>query len=213
MNIILLAAPAAGKGTQAEEISKQYDIAHISTGDLLRHTKNKEIHTKIKKGQLVDDNLITKILKERLQQDDCQNGYVLDGYPRNINQAKLYEQQIKKINQKQLKVIILDLDKEIAKQRIIGRLSCPYCGEVFNEYIKYMNPKEKEKCDNCHHHLIKREDDNEETFNNRYQIYLEETKPLIRYYEKKSLAYHVNGELSKKETFNQIKKILGGNND
>lgn len=209
MNIILIAPPAAGKGTQAAKISKTYKVPHISTGDLLRNTSNEEIQKLLKEGSLVDDKIITKLLKRRLENEDCTNGYVLDGYPRNINQAKEYEQILKELNKALGIVIILDLDKEIAKQRIIGRVICQNCGNVYNELLKDTMPKEKGLCDNCHKSLIKRTDDNEETFNNRYETYEKETMPLIEYYENKGIAYHVNSGINMITTFNQIKDIIG----
>lgn len=209
MNITLIAPPAAGKGTQASKISKLYEIPHISTGDLLRNTKNEKIQNLLKEGKLVDDNLITELLKQRLQKEDCQKGYVLDGYPRNLNQAYLYENLLLELKKEEGIVIVLDLDKNVAKQRIVGRLVCKNCGSVFNELLKDTMPKEKGICDNCQNTLTKRADDNEATFNKRYETYLKETKPLIDYYENKNIVYHVNSGISMETTLNQIKDIIG----
>lgn len=209
MNITLIAPPAAGKGTQASIISELYNIPHISTGDLLRNIQDEKIKEKLKHGALVDDETITELLKQRIQKKDCNHGYVLDGYPRNLNQAKVYENLLKQLNKSEGIVLILDLDKEVAKKRITGRLICPNCGEVFNSILTDALPKEKGICDNCHHKLISREDDNEETFNKRYEVYEKETEPLINYYDQKQIAYHVNSGINKQTTTNQIKQIIG----
>lgn len=204
MNIVLIAPPAAGKGTQSQKICETYKIPHISTGDLLRKTEDKKIKKQLKQGQLVDDKVITKLLKDRIAKEDCQKGFVLDGYPRNINQAK----QLDEITNN-LIIIILELPKEIAKKRIIGRLLCPNCGNVYNELIHDSMPKEKGICDHCHTKLIKREDDNEKAYNNRYKIYQKETEPIIEYYKETRKINHINSGINAQVTFNQIQKILG----
>lgn len=209
MNITFIAPPAAGKGTQSAKVSKKYGIPHISTGDLLRNIQDENLKQSLNQGNFASDELVTNLLEVRLQQKDCDKGYVLDGYPRNLGQAKTYEKLLKKLNKPMGIVIILDLDKEIAKQRIVGREICPNCGAVFNELL---DPKAKVKgiCDNCQHQLIKRNDDNEQTFEKRYQIYENQTAPLIKYYEDKKIAYHVNSGINATYTFDQIQKIIGG---
>ena len=214
-SIIFIAPPAAGKGTQSKLVSAKYNIPHISTGDLLRSVINsgselgKSIKAEIDKGNLVSDELILDLLKTRLNQDDTKNGYILDGFPRNLNQAKEYDNLLKSLNKELGYVILLDLDKETAKNRITGRLSCKTCGSVYNEYIEESKPKNKGLCDKCNTELSKRTDDNEETFEERYNTYLKETEPLINYYENKGCLYRVNSGVSLDSVFEEIVHIIG----
>ena len=210
MIITFLAPPAAGKGTQSVRVSREYGIPHISTGDLLRSLDDEDVKRDLSQGKLANDQLVTDLLKERISKDDCAKGYVLDGYPRNLKQARMYETILEDSNRTDNIVIILDLDKEIAAKRIIGRKVCSSCGAVFNELIEESKPKEEGICDNCHEALSKRSDDTRETFEKRFQIYLNETEPIINFYEQKGNAYHVNSEAGTEETFKKIQKIIGG---
>ncbi len=208
MNLILIAPPAAGKGTQAKKISKEYNIPHISTGDLLRDIEDENLKAEIKAGKLVSDELVANLLKERLMKEDCKNGFILDGYPRNLDQAKIYDNLIGELNIEMGPVIVIELDKDKAKARMVGRQICPKCGTSYNELIADLNPKVKDICDNCGSNLVKRADDNAETFEKRYQTYEEMTKPLIEYYGDK--VHYVDSGISPEVTFEAIKKILGG---
>ena len=214
-SIIFIAPPAAGKGTQSKLLCETYNFNHISTGDLLRDEINgsSEIGQTIKKiiedGKLVEDSIILELLTNKLNSMDCTNGYILDGFPRNTKQAIAYDEILENINQKIDNVFYLDLPKEIAKERIVGRLSCPNCGNIYNEFIAENKPKNDGVCDNCQSSLVKRKDDNEETFNKRFETYMEETKPLIEYYEQKGILYAIDSSLDKMEIFNQITKIIG----
>ena len=210
MNIVLIAPPAAGKGSQAKKINTEYKIPHISTGDLLRNIKDENILNELKSGKFVSDEFITSLLKERLNQTDCENGYVLDGYPRNLNQAKLYEELLEELNKQMGIVIFINIDKEEAIKRMVGRRTCPNCGSVFNELIETISPQQKGICDNCGSNLVKRQDDNEETFNKRFENYEKVTKPLIKYYEEKGNIHYVNSGLTPEDTFESIKQIIGG---
>ena len=213
-NIIFIAPPAAGKGTQAVMVSSKYNIPHISTGDILRNSAKEDsergryIANEISNGRFVSSDIMLELITERLQQSDCDNGYILDGFPRNLEQAEQYEVILNKLNRELGYVIVLDIDKEVAKSRIVGRVSCPKCGSVFNENIDAAKPKQAGICDNCGTELVKRSDDNAETFDGRFQTYLEKTQPLIDYYEKKNVLYHVNSDLGKEKTFEQIEKII-----
>lgn len=213
--IIFIAPPAAGKGTQSKLVSEKYNIPHISTGDLLRSVietgsyLGKSIKAEIDKGHFVSDELILELLKQRLSKDDCNNGYILDGYPRNLNQAKEYDKLLESLNKELGYVILLDLDKETAKKRIVGRLSCKNCGSVYNELIEDTMPKNKGICDKCNIELSKRNDDNEETFEERFEIYLRQTEPLINYYENKGCLYRVNSGVRKERIFEEIVRIIG----
>ena len=212
-SIIFIAPPAAGKGTQAVMLSSKYKMPHISTGDILRNAQDdtergKYIASEMAQGHFVSDEIILELLKERLLQSDCNNGYILDGFPRNIEQAKHYEEILANLNKDLGHVIVLDIDKEVAKNRIVGRVSCPNCGGVFNELIEEAKPLVSGFCDKCGSKLIKRVDDNVETFENRFDAYLTKTKPLIDYYNKKNVLYHVNTTLGKDDTFKQIEAIM-----
>ena len=214
-SIIFIAPPAAGKGTQSKLVSEKYNIPHISTGDLLRNIiqtgseLGKIIKDEIDKGHFVSDELILELLKNRLNQDDCNNGYILDGFPRNINQAKEYDKLLISLNKKIGYVILLDVDKDTLKKRIVGRLSCKNCGSVYNKYIHETMPKNEGICDKCNIELSKRDDDNEETFEERYNTYLKETEPLINYYENKGCLYRVDSGVSLERTYEEIVRIIG----
>ena len=213
-NIIFIAPPAAGKGTQAVMVSSKYNVPHISTGDILRNAATEDsergryIANEISNGRFVSSDIMLELITERLQQSDCNNGYILDGFPRSLEQAQQYEEILKKLNKEIGYVIVMDVDKEVAKNRIVGRISCPKCGSVFNENIEVSKPKIEGVCDRCQTTLVKRSDDNAETFDGRFQTYLEKTKPLIDYYEKQNVLYHVNSDLGKENTFEQIENII-----
>lgn len=216
-SIILIAPPAGGKGTQANLIKNEYHIPHISTGDLLRGASNdtgskslliKELQ---KKGELVPDEIVLELLEERINESDCNNGYILDGFPRNLNQAYAYEEMLKKNNKELGIVVLLNLDKEIAKQRVINRYTCPDCGTVYNSVIEELMPKNQGKCDVCNGPLVHRSDDTEETYDKRYIEYLDKTAPLIEYYREKNVLYEIDSSIGKIKTFEEIKKILGSN--
>jgi len=218
-SIILLAPPAAGKGTQSKLICNKYKVPHISTGDLLRsavrnnHPLAQTINELINSGSFVTDDIVLDLLKERLSSGDCDNGYVLDGFPRNVEQAVTYEEILKSIDKEFGIVILLDIDRNIAKNRIIGRLSCSTCGSVYNSMFDETKSKTEGTCDNCHSGLSKRDDDNEETFDKRFDTYVEKTKPLIDYYSDKDILYRVDSGINKEYTFNEIEKIIKEQND
>ncbi len=213
-SIIFIAPPAAGKGTQSELVGKKYNIPNISTGDLLRDIMKQDnelgrlVKTRLDNGQLVEDEIVLEILKNRISQDDCKNGYILDGFPRTVVQAEKYEEILKDLGKELGYVILLDIDKEIAKKRIVGRLSCPICKSIYNSMFEETMPKELNKCDHCHTELVKRSDDNDETFEERYNQYLAKTAPLIDYYKNKNVLEVVNSGISKEYTFESIERIL-----
>lgn len=212
-SIIIIAPPAAGKGTQSKFISERYHIPHISTGDLLRNEINKktniglEVSNIINKGALVSDHIILDILSQNIQNID---DYILDGFPRNIEQAKEYDKMINSMGKKIDKVFYIHLPKEQSKLRILSRLSCSNCGKVYNTAFDETKPKRINICDACGNNLEKRDDDLEEVFENRYQIYEEETKPLLDFYHNKNLLYTVDGSADKMSIFHIICSILEG---
>lgn len=214
-SVILIAAPAAGKGTEAVLLKEQYNVPHISTGDILREKSNedsdlgRDIKNKIDNGIFVNDELIINILKDRIQKEDCDNGYILDGFPRNVAQAEAYSLMLKELGKELGVVIVIDVDKNLAAKRIAGRVSCPNCKEVYNTNTTEMNPKQEGICDKCGEKLVKRVDDNEETYMDRYNTYIEKTSPLIDYYEKQNVVYHVNGNNGATNTHEQVVKVLG----
>lgn len=212
-NIIFIAPPAAGKGTQSTLLKEKYRLAHISTGDLLRSASLEEnergryIKECLKSGLLVSDEITLELLTERLKQEDCKNGYILDGFPRNLDQAVAYEKLLEDLQIDLGYVIFLSVPKELAEKRILGREICPKCGAVFNDQIEISMPKIAGICDVCGSELTKRKDDNPETFGIRYDTYMEHTKPLIDHYQNLGVLYTVPS-MDKNETFNLIEKII-----
>lgn len=214
MNVILLAAPGAGKGTQADLITSNYDFKHLSTGDLLRAAllKNDENAIKLKEimesGKLVSDEIILEIVKNNVA--DCDSNYLFDGFPRTINQAIMLDELFKESDKKIDYVINIVVDKEVLKKRIVGRTTCPDCKAIYNVNFNDMMPKQEGICDMCGSNLVHRSDDSLETFENRYQTYLEETLPLIDYYKKQGKLVEIESGNTKEETFLKIKSVIEG---
>jgi adenylate kinase len=213
MKIIMLGAPGAGKGTQALMIAKRYGIPHISTGDIFRENlKNgtplgAEAKTYMEQGQLVPDELTVRILLSRVARDDCNGGYVLDGFPRTIPQADALDQALTELGESVDYVVDVEVPDENIIRRMAGRRACPACGATF--HIVHVPPKAEGICDVCGASLILRDDDKPETVEKRLQVYHEQTSPLIEYYEKKNLLRSVNGTLPKEEVFAAIVAMLG----
>ena len=211
--IIFIAPPTAGKGTQALALTKKYHFLHISTGDLLREEIKKNtpdaqyIKDKMANGELVDEHIVLNLLEEKLKQ--TKDDFILDGFPRNKNQAIYLDHILKQLNINKLYVIDIDIDEDVAKQRILGRMQCPKCKKIYNNASLDLKPIQDGICDTCHISLVKREDDNEQTIRNRFKEYLKHTKPLINYYEDKHLLYHVDGRQDMKEVFKAIEGIIG----
>lgn len=214
MQIIFLGPPGAGKGTQASILSKKLSIPHLSTGEILREmVENKSnmgnvLKEKMSKGLLISDELINEIVNERIQMKDCKNGFILDGFPRTINQAKSLELFFNKMNKKLDFVIQIDVPEDILLKRITGREVCKNCSAVYN---KFFNPMPKDGCKNCGSKdgCITRSDDSENAFKNvRLKKYYEETKPLIDYYNKTKLLHSVEGVGSAEEIARNIFKFI-----
>ena len=218
-NIIFIAPPAAGKGTYAKLISEKYNIPHISTGDLLREEASKptELGLKIKNimesGALVSTDVITDLLKNRLVESDCNNGYILDGYPRSIEQALAYESLLDSINKELGVVIFLDISRDLAMKRALSRVVCSNCGNSYNLIVEELKPKKENICDKCDFELKVRNDDNEKTFINRFNTYVEKTQSLIDYYKNKGVleVVRVEEQMTALEIFSNIEEIV--NND
>jgi len=213
-NIVFIAPPAAGKGTQAAILKDKFNIAHISTGDLLREEVKKGtelgnmLSEQMKSGKLISDEIVTDLLKKRLLQPDTDNGYILDGYPRNISQTGILENILAEIGKPISHVIYLDIDSETALKRACGRLQCSNCGKIYNKYIDESKPQTENMCDDCNIALTHRSDDNEDSFKVRFETFMESTKPLIEFYKSKGLLYTVDSSNSKEYTSEQIIKVL-----
>ena len=212
MNITFISAPAAGKGLISSMINEKYGFPHISIGDLLRSVDDEKVKKQLENGEFVDNRIIARLLSERLSKSDCKEGFILDGFPRNMSQISIYEEICEKANDKKNVIIVLDIPKEIGEMRILGRRVCLNCGNVFNEMFE-SKPKVSSICDHCGHKLVQRTDDNLEVYEHRYDTFLKETKPVIDYFETKGKVYHVDGSKSSDDTFRKIEKIIGGYND
>lgn len=218
-SIILIAPPSAGKGTISKILCEEYHLPHISTGDLLRNaTLNDDeqgnyIRQQMNLGNLVSDDIIISLVENRIMDSDCSNGYILDGFPRNLNQAKRYDEFVIKNNIKLGIAILLDINREQAKKRILGRVSCPNCGTVYNLYSTDTRPRVAGFCDRCGSELSRREDDNEEVFDIRFSTYLQETKPVADYYESKGLLYKVDSSVQLSKVLEQVERIIRREND
>ncbi len=212
MKIIMLGAPGAGKGTQAKMIADKFGIPHISTGDIFRaNIKNgTELGKKAKEymdqGQLVPDELTVEILLDRVAQDDCKNGYVLDGFPRTIPQADVLDKELTKLGDKVDYAINVDVPDENIVRRMSGRRACLKCGATY--HIEHIPPKKEGICDTCGSELVQRDDDKPETVQNRLKVYHEQTQPLIEYYDGKNILRTVDGTKDMQEVFNSIVSIL-----
>ena len=213
-NIIFIAPPAAGKGTQSAILEKKYDLPHISTGDILREESKKDtelgryIAEVLSSGSLVKDDVTYTLLQNRLSESDCKNGYVLDGFPRNIEQAYKYDEILKNLNQELGYVIKLDINEETLEKRITGRRICENCKTVYNINSETEKPKQESICDKCGGRLYQRNDDNVTSFRNRYKVYVEKTKPLLDYYKRKGILYVINGDDSVESIAKKIDKVL-----
>lgn len=213
MKIIMLGAPGAGKGTQAKRIAAKYDIPHISTGDIFRaNIKNgTELGKKAKEymdaGNLVPDELVVDLVIDRFKEDDCANGYVLDGFPRTIPQAEALDAALSKLGESIDYVIDVDVPDENIIRRMGGRRTCPNCDSIY--HVTYMPPKKEGKCDKCGAELIIREDDKEETVKNRLSVYHEQTQPLKDYYDKQGIVSSVDGTKDREDVFADVVAILG----
>lgn len=212
MKIVMLGAPGAGKGTQAEMLAKKYDIPHVSTGDIFRmNIKNgTELGMEAKKymdqGLLVPDELTVRILLDRVAKEDCTKGYVLDGFPRNIPQANVLDDALSKLGDKIDYAINVDVPDENIIRRMSGRRACLACGATY--HIEHVPPKKEGICDKCGQELVLRDDDKPETVKNRLQVYKEQTQPLIDFYGKQGILHNVDGTKDMNEVFDAIVAIL-----
>lgn len=213
MKIIMLGAPGAGKGTQAKKIAEKYSIPHISTGDIFRaNIKNgtelgKKAKTYMDQGLLVPDELVVDLVVDRLNQDDCADGCVLDGFPRTIPQAEALDMALAAIGQSVDYAINVEVPDQNIVNRMSGRRACVNCGATY--HVVYAPTKVENICDTCQGELILRDDDKPETVQKRLNVYHEQTQPLIDYYMKKNILVEVDGTVDIDDVFAAIVKVLG----
>ncbi len=213
MRLILLGPPGAGKGTQAANIVEKYNLPHISTGDIFRANikQGTELGKRAKeymdKGELVPDSLVVELVEDRLQKDDTQVGFMLDGFPRTIFQAEALDEVLENMGTTLDYVVNIVVDPSVLVERAVGRRICKDCGATY--HIKFNAPSVEEICDVCSGDLYQRSDDNEETVSNRIKVYTNETAPLIGYYEKAGKIVTIDGLQEIGKVFSDIEKVLG----
>lgn len=212
LRAVLLGPPGAGKGTQAAKVIEKYNVPHISTGDIFRANikegteLGKKAQGYINEGKLVPDELVVDLVTDRLQQDDCKDGFLLDGFPRTILQAEQLDEFLSKNGQKLDIVLNFKVRKDVLIERIAGRRVCKSCGASF--HVVNVPPKKEGICDRCGGELIQRKDDNRETVENRINVYESETAVLIGYYEKQGVLVDFDGEKSHEEVFADVVKAI-----
>jgi adenylate kinase len=212
MNIVLLGPPGAGKGTQAKVLSEKYKLPHISTGDIFRELikNNSPLGMKIRKyvesGGLIPDEIVVEVVASRINEIDYKKGFILDGFPRTVNQAEMLDITIKKLGISIDKVFYFDTSIDVIIKRLGGRRTCRNCGAVY--HLTNMPSKRSGICDICEGQLYQRKDDEIETINNRIKVYNEQTVDLIGYYKNKKILETINGDLSKDDAFEIIEEIL-----
>lgn len=214
MNVILMGLPGAGKGTQAEQIVEEFHIPHISTGDMFRAAVKEqtplgvEAKSYMDKGLLVPDEVVIGIVKERLGKDDCNNGFLLDGFPRTVAQAESLDQTLEELGKKIDDVININVKRESLLARLTGRRICRGCGATY--HVIFNPPEVEGKCDKCGGELYQRDDDNEKTVATRLDVNIEQTAPLLAYYTNKGVLRNIDGEQEIGQVFKDIAGILRG---
>ena len=214
MRLVFLGAPGAGKGTQAEKLAALISVPHISTGDIFRLAikQESELGKKVKAytgtGKLVPDALVLDVVADRLKEDDCKKGYILDGFPRTLPQAKALDDTLRMMHEKLDAVLYFAVPDNVVIERLSGRRACPSCGA--NYHIKTLPSARGELCEKCEAKLIQREDDKPETVKKRLEVYHRETADLIKYYRNDSLLKEVNGNQNIENIFNELKQKIGG---
>lgn len=210
-NIIFIAPPAAGKGTQSELLISKYGYEHISTGDLLRNEiksgsdLGKELDSMMKSGSLISDEIVNRLLINALS--NITKPFILDGYPRTISQALKLDEILASLNKSVDVVVYLDVEEELAMKRATGRLSCKSCNRIYHKY--FSKPRVEGICDDCGSSLISRADDTPDTFKVRYDTYMSNTKPLLDFYSNKNILVKVDANNEADETFSEIEKVIG----
>ena len=215
VSFVFIAPPAAGKGTQSKMLVEKYGYKHISTGDLLREEIEKstklgnEIKNIIAQGKLVNDEVMIKLLENNL---NIKDSFIIDGFPRTINQAIMLDDLLIKKNVNNYKVINMNLSYDEALKRVLSRIVCSNCGKSYNLLVDELKPKVNNICDNCHQNLTMRNDDNEVTFKVRYDSYVNNTRDIIKYYEDKNKLVNISANEDANQIFAEIEKIVKGAN-
>lgn len=215
MRLILLGPPGAGKGTQAANIVEKYNVPHISTGDIFRKNIKEgtalgvEAKAFMDRGELVPDSLVIAIVADRLREEDCQAGFLLDGFPRTVAQAEALDDVLTNMNCSLNHVVNIQVDPKLLVERAVGRRICRDCGATY--HISFNPSKVEGVCDKCSGELYQRSDDNEETVTNRVRVYVEETSPLVNYYSNKGIIVNLDGEKTIEAVFEDICSALGSN--
>lgn len=213
MNLILIAPPAAGKGTLASMLVEKYGMVTISAGELLRGVDpNTELGKQIRdiqsRRELVDDSITNKLMEDRLSQQDINNGFILDGYPRHMPQVDAINDICERLNLKIDYAVLLNVDYDIALKRTLGRQICPNCKQTYNRLTGVNPPKVENMCNDCNIELVTRNDDNEETFKKGFEAYLHNCEPVIEYYKSRGMLIELDGSGSATDTFEQFESII-----
>ncbi len=213
MNFVLLGAPGAGKGTQAEIMKARLNLEHLSTGDILRAEMKagselgKKAKQFVESGSLVPDDLIISMIKAKLQDlDSSKNGFILDGFPRTVAQSEALDKMLGELDMKIDYVLYFDVDWEVVKERLLGRRVCRQCGAIY--HIKNKPPKVEGRCDICGGELYQRKDDTEEVIKNRFEVYKEQTAPVVDFYKTKGILKAIDSNVSAEDTYRQIEELL-----
>ena len=210
MQIVVFGPPGVGKGTLSDLLAEKYKIPHLSTGDIFRAEikgGNSELIEYVEKGLLVPDSVVNKVIEKGLRQEQYKNGFILDGYPRTIDQAQFLDNVLWKLNKKIDFVFNMAASDEDIVERMTQRRQCSKCGAVYN--LVTMKPKKKDACDKCGAALVQRKDDEEETVRKRIEVYKGETSPVIEYYRKRKMLIDVDASKRPKEIFNNVVKVIG----
>ncbi len=217
MNLVFLGPPGVGKGTQARRLSEEYGWPQIATGDILREAVAQQTPLGLRakeymdRGDLVPDEVVVGIVKERLAESDAKDGFILDGFPRTVNQAQELEAELSSLGSGVDAVVYFKVSEKEIIRRLTGRRICKSCGALY--HLVYNPPQIEGKCDKCGGELYQRSDDSEETVRRRMEVYIAQTAPLISYYRSRGILWEVNGEQSPEKVYRQLKEALGLNND
>ena len=216
-NIMFIAPPAAGKGTQAEIITAKYNIPHISTGDILREIAKEDseignyVAETMASGKLVKDEITYQLIEDRLSREDCKNGFIIDGFPRNLDQAVEYDKILAKLGYEVGNVFLLNISTKTLEKRITGRRVCEDCNAIYNINDTAKAPQVESVCDKCGGKLYQIKDDNLESFQTRFAMYQEKTEPIIEHYRKQNVLHEIDSNHEFDEVFRQIDEIISKN--